>query len=165
MTALFRDDVRARRRPAAALVARSALLGWAAGARASLGPAGPTITGAHRPAVRAVAALGVVGELVGDKLPTAPSRLEHGGALVRATSGAIGASLLAARGGAHPVVPALAGAFGGLAGAFGGAAWRAWAVGRLPDWQAAVAEDVVALTAAAIACGTRFGTPGVGQVQ
>ncbi|GEM00215.1 hypothetical protein [Cellulomonas terrae] len=164
MTALFRDDTRTRR-PAAALVARSALLGWAAGARASLGPAAPTITGAHRPVVRAVAALGVVGELIGDKLPNAPSRLDHGGALVRATAGAIGASMLAARGRAHPVVPALAGAVGGLAGAFGGAAWRAWAAGRLPDWQAAVAEDVVALTAAAVACGARFGAPGVGQVQ
>ncbi|KQR11908.1 hypothetical protein [Cellulomonas sp. Leaf334] len=164
MTALFRDDVRTRR-PGAALVARSALLGWAAGARASLGLAGPTIAGAHRPVVRAVAALGVVGELIGDKLPTAPSRLDHGGGLVRATSGAIGASMLATRGGEHPVIPAFAGAIGGLAGAYGGAAWRAWAVGRLPAWQAAVAEDLVALTAATIACGARFGAPGVGQVQ
>lgn len=164
MTALFRDDTRTRR-PRSALVVRSALLGWAAGARASLGPAGPTITGSHRPVVRAAAALAVVGELAGDKLPTAPSRLDHGGALVRATSGAIGASMLASRGRVHPVVPALAGAIGGLAGAYGGAAWRAWAVGRLPDWQAAVAEDVVALTAAALACSARFGAPGVGQVQ
>lgn len=164
MTALFSDDTRTRR-PAAALVARSALLGWAAGARASLGPAAPTITGARRPVVRAVAALGVVGELIGDKLPAAPSRLDHGGGVVRAASGAIGASMLAARGRVHPAVPALAGALGGLAGAYGGAAWRAWAAGRLPDWQAAVAEDVVALTAAAIACGARFGAPGVGQVQ
>ena len=165
MTALFRDEARARRRPGAALLVRSLLLGWAAGARASLGPAGPTLTGDRPPLVRAAAALGVVGEIIGDKLPTAPSRLEHGGALVRATSGAIGATMLAARAQANPVVPAVAGAVGGLAGAYGGAAWRAWAVGRLPDWQAAIAEDVVALTAAAVACSTRFGAPGVGQVQ
>ena len=152
------------------LLARSLLLGWAAGARASLGPAGPTITGGRGPVVRAGAALAVVGEIVGDKLPTAPSRLAHGGGLIRAASGAIGASMLAARDDAHPVLPVLAGAVGGLAGAYGGAAWRSWAVGRVPDWQAAVAEDVVALTAAAIACLLgppvgRFGAPGVGQVQ
>ena len=147
------------------LVVRSLLLGWAAGARASLGPAGPTITGPRGPLVRAAAAVGVVGEIIGDKLPTAPSRLEHGGALVRATSGAIGASMLAARESANPVAPALAGAIGGLAGAFGGAAWRSWAVGHVPDWQAAIAEDVVALTAATLACSPRFGAPGVGQVQ
>ena len=63
------------------------------------------------------------------------------------------------------MAPALAGGIGGLAGAYGGAAWRAWAVGRHPDWQAAIAEDLVALTAAALACSTRFGAPGVGQVQ
>ncbi|WP_456787759.1 hypothetical protein [Cellulomonas sp. P5_C5] len=159
MTAPSRDDART------ALVARSLLLGWAAGARASLGPAGPTLTGGRPPLVRAAAALGVIGELVGDKLPTAPSRLEHGGALVRATSGAIGATMLAARAGANPVVPALAGGIGGLAGAYGGAAWRAWAVGRLPGVLAAIAEDAVALTATAIACRARFGAPGVGQVQ
>ncbi|KQY23076.1 hypothetical protein ASD16_10845 [Cellulomonas sp. Root485] len=147
------------------LVVRSLLLGWAAGARSSLGPAGPTITGSGGLLARATAAVGVVGEIIADKLPIAPSRLEHGGALVRATSGAIGASMLAARERVNPVAPALAGAIGGLAGAYGGAAWRSWAVGHLPDWQAAIAEDVVALSAATLACSARFGAPGVGQVQ
>ena len=148
-----------------ALVVRSLLLGWAAGARSSLGPAGPTITGDRGALVRAAAAVGVVAELVSDKLPIAPSRLEHGGALVRATSGAIGASMLAARAHANPVPHALVGAVGGLAGAYGGAAWRTWAVDRFPDWQAAIAEDVVALAAAVVACSPRFGAPGVSQVQ
>jgi uncharacterized membrane protein len=147
------------------MVVRSLLLGWAAGARSSLGPAGPTIAGPRRPLVRAAAVVSVAGEIVADKLPIAPSRLEHNGALLRATSGAIGASMLAARAGANPVAPALAGAVGGLVGAYGGAAWRSWAVGHLPDWQAAVVEDVVALTAATLACSPRFGAPGVGQVQ
>ncbi|WP_456823968.1 hypothetical protein [Cellulomonas sp. P5_E12] len=142
----------ARRRPSTGLVVRSALLGWAAGARSSLGPGAPTITGGRGPLVRTGAALGVVGELIGDKLPTAPSRLERGGALTRAASGAIGASMLAARDHARPLVPALAGTVGGLAGTYGGAAWRAWAVGRMPAWRAAVAEDAVALTLAALAC-------------
>ena len=147
------------------LVVRSLLLGWAAGARSSLGPAGPTIAGPRRPLVRAAAVVSVAGEIVADKLPIAPSRLEHNGPLLRAISGAIGASMLAARAGANPVAPALAGAVGGLVGAYGGAAWRSWAVGHLPDWQAAVVEDVVALTAATLACSPRFGAPGVGQVQ
>ena len=107
----------------------------------------------------------MTGEVVADKLPIAPSRLEHGGAVLRAASGLVGATVLAARAGARPLAPAVAGAVGGLAGAYGGAAWRSWAVGRLPDWQAALAEDAVALTAAAIACSPRFGAPGVGQVQ
>ncbi|GEK22464.1 hypothetical protein [Cellulomonas xylanilytica] len=159
------DDDPPRDRPRAGLVLRSVLLGWAAGARSSLGPAGPTITGDHRPAVRAGAALAVAGEVVADKLPVAPSRLEHGGAFVRAGSGVIGATLLSARAGARPFVPAVAGAAGALAGAYGGVAWRTWAAGRVPDWQAALAEDAVALTAAAVACLPRFGAPGVRQVQ
>jgi uncharacterized membrane protein len=117
-----------------------------------LGVAAPTITGTGRPVVRLGAAWAVVGELIGDKLPNAPSRLEHGGGPLRSVAGAIGGSMLAARDHARPVGPVLAGALGGLAGAYGGAAWRGWAVGRLPAWQAAVAEDALALTAAAIAC-------------
>ena len=86
-----------------------------------------------------------------DKLPTAPSRLAHGGGAVRASTGAIGATMLAARSGARPFAPAVAGALGGVSGAYAGAAWRRWAVGRMPDWQAALLEDAVALGAAAVA--------------
>ena len=46
----------ARRRPGARLVVRSALLGWAAGARSSLGPGAPTLTSGRGPVVRAGAA-------------------------------------------------------------------------------------------------------------
>lgn len=115
------------------LVARSLLLGCAAGARSSLGPGGPTISGRHRPLVRSIAALGVLGEIVADKLPVAPSRLAHGGALVRAASGAIGGALLARRVHAGTVAPALVGALGGLAGAYGerrGEVVRAFPTGR-----------------------------------
>ena len=139
---------------------RSALLGWAAGARSSLGPGAPTITGGRGPLVRTGAAFAVAGEVIADKLPTAPSRLEHGGPLIRAAGGAAGATMLAARDHARPLVPVIAGAVGGLAGTYGGVAWRAWAAGRMPDWRAAVAEDAVALALAAIACAP--GTPGPG---
>jgi len=146
------DHSAPRTRPRPGLLLRSALLGWAAGARASLGPGLPTLLGGGGAVVRAGAATGIVGELIGDKLPAAPSRLANGGAQSRAASGAIGATMLAGRAGARPFVPAAVGALGALAGAYGGFAWRAWAVDRMPAWQAAVAEDAVALGAAALAC-------------
>ncbi|WP_051639920.1 hypothetical protein [Cellulomonas sp. URHE0023] len=135
-----------------ALVVRSLLIGWAAGARSSLGPGAATLAGHGRPAVRVGAAVGIVGEMIGDKLPNAPSRLGHGGAAFRAAAGAMGASTLARRASASPVLPAVAGALAGFVSAHAGASWRAWAVGRMPDVQAALIEDAVALGAAALAC-------------
>jgi hypothetical protein len=48
-----------------------------------------------------------------------------------------------------PGLPTLAAgvgaALGAVAGAYGGAAWRAWAAERMPAWQGALVEDVVAL--------------------
>jgi len=71
---------------------------------------------------------------------------------VRVLSGAGGAVALAHREQAEPSLPALAGVAGAAAGSWSGAAWRSWAVGRLPDWQAALIEDVVAVGLAAVAC-------------
>ena len=133
------------------LVMRSLLIGWASGARSSLGPGAVALTGDGRTVVRIGAAAGIVGELIGDKLPNAPSRLERGGALFRAAAGAIGASTLARRASASPVVPVVAAAVAGFTSAHAGASWRAWAAGRMPDWQAALLEDAVALGAAALA--------------
>lgn len=142
-----------QQRPSAALVLRSAALGVASGGRSSLGLAGPTLTSgrAHRP-TSAVAALMVGGELVMDKLPGTPSRLQPPVVSVRVLSGAGGAVALAHREQAEPSLPALAGAAGAAAGSWSGAAWRSWAVGRLPDWEAALIEDVVAVGLAAVAC-------------
>jgi uncharacterized membrane protein len=146
-----RTDPPRRRRAGGGLVVRSALLGWAAGARSTLGLAAPALTQARRRAVLIGAGVAAVGELVGDKLPVAGSRLEHHGPLLRAASGAAGAVALARREGARLVVPALAGAAGGYAGSYGGAAWRSWAAGRMPDWQAALVEDAVAIGFAFVA--------------
>jgi uncharacterized membrane protein len=52
---------------------------------------------------------------------------------------------LARREGARPAAPVLAGVVGAAAGSFGGHAWRGWAAQRVPDWQAALAEDAVAV--------------------
>lgn len=144
------------------VVTASLALGCAAGSRSSLGIAGPvlaapragsTTTGGavtpRRRVARAGALLAVAGEIVGDKLPEAPSRLDPPGPAVRMASGAAGSVALARGRGAGLaalVAAALAGAVGGAAGAWGGAAWRRAAVGRGPDWPGAVAEDAVALT-------------------
>jgi len=145
----------------APLVARSLALGFAAGSRASLGVAAPLLgpAPAHRPPThrlrrpatlaRLLAGLAVAGELTGDKLPSAPSRLDGPGAQVRAGSGAAGGLLLALRhhaSASSALAAMVAGAAGGAVGAGVGVAWRG-AVARRgwPDLPAALAEDVVAL--------------------
>ncbi|HEY0117228.1 MAG TPA: hypothetical protein VGC04_00435 [Cellulomonas sp.] len=135
---------------------RAILLGAAAGCRASLGVAAPLLVGhAGRSgppiAVRASAVLGVMGELVGDLLPTTPSRLQPPGPQSRAAAAAAGGVLLARRAGVGVLVPALLAAAASAAGTWGGAAWRSWAADRGPDWPAALTEDAVALALAGAA--------------
>ncbi|SDH92339.1 hypothetical protein SAMN05444695_10457 [Rhodococcus triatomae] len=145
------------------LARRAALLGLAAGLRSSLGIAAPWVSGLWVPAgdggrrtprLLAAGAL-VVGELIGDKLPQTPSRLAPAGLLPRIATGAYGASVLARRCG-RPALPALAlGAGASVVGAYAGHSWRAAIAGHdLPDLPAALAEDAVALVAAAAATRT-----------
>jgi len=136
------------------LVARALALGLAAGSRASLGVAAPLLADPRTPPrVRVGLGLGVAGELVGDKLPWTPSRLENHGADGRAASGALGGVLLARRrraGGGALVAAGLAGAVGGVVGTGVGAAWRSAVASRgWADLPAALAEDAVALALAA----------------
>ena len=134
----------------AGLVTRSVLLGVAAGGRSSLGLAGPALTGSSAPAK--VAALGGLGfELVQDKRAGTPSRLSAAGLPARLVSGAGGAAALARRDHQQVVLPAVAGVVGALAGSVVGASWRAWAGELVPDWQAAVVEDVASVTLAVLA--------------
>lgn len=133
---------------------RAVLLGVAAGCRASLGVAAPVLAGradGSRPpvAVRVGTVLGVVGELVGDLLPTTPSRLRPPGPQSRAAAAAAGGALLARRAGVGVLLPALLAAGASTAGTWGGAAWRRRAATRgRPDWPAALAEDALALALA-----------------
>ena len=137
------------------VLVRSLAIGTAAGSRASLGVAPPLLTssatGRGATVAKVVAGLGIVGELLGDKLPGAGSRLEPPGPATRMASGAIGALVLARRAEVGVLLPVLLGAAGGAAGTWGGAAWRAAWVGKGPDWPAAVTEDAVALSLAAFA--------------
>ncbi|MGI4896546.1 MAG: hypothetical protein ACRYF3_15680, partial [Janthinobacterium lividum] len=137
-------------KPSARLLARATLLGVAAGGRGSLGLAGPALTSGSVPAELAgIAGLGF--ELVMDKNPKAPSRLAKGGLPLRIASGVGGGVALARRDGVAVLLPGIAGALGSTLGSFGGACWRAWAGARRPDWQGAVAEDIVAVTLAVLA--------------
>ena len=134
----------------AGLVARSALLGVATGGRSSLGLAGPALTGSSTPAkVLALAGLGF--ELHQDKQPATPSRLSAAGLPARIASGAGGAVALARREDRRVALPVVAGALGALVGSVAGASWRAWAGELVPDWQAAVVEDVASVTLAVLA--------------
>jgi uncharacterized membrane protein len=140
------------------LVVRSAVLGVAAGHRASLALAGPALTAPGRGTVaRLGACLGVVAELTGDKLPSTPSRLVPPGPQSRAVAAALGGAALARQRGRNVVVPAATAAAFSLVGTIGGAAWRTWAGRRGPDLRGALAEDALAITLATLACRTRQG--------
>ena len=143
------------------VLVRSALLGLVAGGRASLGVAVPVLVATRGRAgpgarlARAATRLAVLGELVGDVLPTATSRLEPPALIGRTVSGAAGAGWLAhleRRAPGVVVLAALTGAVGGLAGLVLGASWRQAALSSTPalqpDWHAAVLEDAVVLTTA-----------------
>ncbi len=138
------------------LTARSFALGTAAGMRASLGLAAPGLIGRPSGSIGTLGGLtrvaGVAGELVGDKLPSTPSRLEPPGLYVRFVSGAGGALALARRDHAAPAWPVIAGVAGAAVGAYGGAAWRRTSAASRADWHGAVAEDAVALLLAVVAC-------------
>lgn len=142
------------------LVLRSALLGMATGARSSLGWGMPALTAPRRPGapehrsglVRLTAFAAICGELVADKQPEIPDRTGPAGLPPRFLGAAAGAAQLATRDRANATVPVLMAAGGAAAGSWGGMAWRQWAAGRLPGYQAALIEDGVALVLAAVAC-------------
>ncbi|MFD6061989.1 hypothetical protein [Rhodococcus wratislaviensis] len=133
---------------------RSAVIGVASGLRSSTGIAAALLSGApgsvHR--VRLVGATALVGgELVADKNPNVPSRLSPPALTGRLIAGGGGAAALSRRDRVDTASALIIGTVGALAGSFGGAWWRQWAGRRMPDWQAALAEDAVALTMAAAA--------------
>jgi uncharacterized membrane protein len=148
------------------LVLRSGLLGVVAGLRSQLPAAALAVRGLEpasrplallaTPGARRAAVLAAAGELLVDKLPVTPDRVDQRGLISRVASGAIaGAMLASATGvrGARLALPMLAGAGGAYLGSWGGFTARR-AVGtatRLPDPVVAVAEDVVAVGLAAVA--------------
>ncbi len=157
-TVLRQQDAAAGNRATAAAerssTVRSAVIGVASGLRSSTGIAAALLASAtgsaHR--TRLIGATAVVGgELVADKNPNIPSRLSPPALTGRLTAGGGGAAALARRDRADTASALIIGTVGAVAGSYGGAWWRQWAGGHMPDWQAALAEDAVALTMAAVA--------------
>jgi uncharacterized membrane protein len=148
------------------IVRAAALLGAASGSRSTAGLAALALTApsgrfTQRPARLGVAAAAGT-ELIMDKLPFTPSRLAHGGIVVRMAAGAASGALLARRqtgaSGRAAIAPlASAAAVGAVAAATTtllGAGWRALAARRFGhDLPGAVFEDLS--TAALALLGTR----------
>lgn len=144
------------------LLLRSAVLGVATGGRSAVAFTVPVAVATRgrddraARAWRAVAALTLAGEVVGDKLPVTPSRLDPAQIVVRVLSGAAGAASLAVLDGRRApaaLVAALAGGVGAFGGSVLGASWRQWAADQgpdalRPDARAALVEDAVVLTTA-----------------
>jgi uncharacterized membrane protein len=131
---------------------RAALAGAATGLRSTAGvgalveTGSPGVTGAFaaRP-VRVVAALGVTGELVVDKLPNTPSRLAPPGLLARVALGAVAGAVIA-RASRRRLVPAMVvAATAAVVSARVGHDLRAAASTRVPPLAAAIGEDAIAI--------------------
>ena len=89
-------------------------------------------------------------ELVFDKLPITPSRLEAGPLGARIVLGALAAATYSAAFNAPIIFGAIAGAVGGVTGAYAGYHGRRYltATKRLPDFLVALGEDAVAIVGA-----------------
>jgi uncharacterized membrane protein len=88
-----------------------------------------------------------VGELIADKLPSAPSRLAPPGLIARIVLGGLSGAALATAGGQGSLPGAVLGVIGGVSGAFGGYQVRTGLVKalKLPDLVIALLEDAVAI--------------------
>jgi uncharacterized membrane protein len=127
---------------APALVAWAAHLNWIILRNSSLSIMGSTAS------VAVFTAL-AVGELIGDLLPFAPSRLEAPGLVARFILGGLSGAAVAAAGTQSMTLGAILGAAGGIAGAFAGYKARTGSVRALkvPDFVIALLEDAVAIGA------------------
>lgn len=97
--------------------------------------------------------MAAAGELIGDKLPRTPNRLEDGPFMGRVTLGAAAGVGIASAFGRSRVLGAVAGAAGAAAGSVAGHRLRVAAVERMgvSDTVAALVEDVLAITLGLIA--------------
>lgn len=146
-----------------ALILRAALFGFDAGLRSLMPlailalrqPQAPRIAGWRRwyPMrhgwCRAALVTAGAGELVGDKLPMTPSRIEPGALAARATMGGIaGLAIASTRHGAPAyLVGLVVGALGAIAGSYAGYHARKAVVAQtgLPDPVVAAGEDAMAI--------------------
>jgi uncharacterized membrane protein len=140
------------------LLSRAALLGLATGGRSTSGLAALALTNRSGAGVlgnrwiRRLAGTATAGELVGDKLPQIPSRLQPEGLLPRLAFGAAAGTILSHREGNNRNRTLMAGLFGLLGAAAGsrlGVSWRQLASRRFgKDLPGALIEDASWLAAA-----------------
>ncbi|MDQ1743685.1 MAG: hypothetical protein QOE23_2024 [Pseudonocardiales bacterium] len=136
-----------------ATLSRAVLLGLASGGRSTAGLTALALTNPSSAGAlanrwtRRLAGTAAAGELVGDKLPQTPSRLEPQGLVPRLALGTAAGAILTRREGAGPARTVLAGALGLLGAAAGsrlGASWRQQASRRFgQDLPGALIEDAV----------------------
>lgn len=137
------------------ILAKAAALGVASGARSSAGVTAVAFASRRedggaagllgRTTGKAAAGLLAAGELVADKLPVTPSRLEPQGMAPRVAFGAATAGAMARRDGIDPDLPALVGTLAAVAGALVGTQWRSSAERRFgSDRPGAFIEDAAA---------------------
>jgi uncharacterized membrane protein len=139
----------------ASVLLRAAALGAASGARSTAGVTavaftsrrgdrGALASGLGSTAAKSVTAVAAAGELVGDQLPSTPSRLAPPALGGRLALGGTAAAAVARRDGHDPVVPALVATGGALGGALLGSRLRAVAAQRFgSDRPGAFLEDGV----------------------
>jgi uncharacterized membrane protein len=132
---------------------RAALLGLATGGRSTAGLTALALTNPSSSGVlasrwtRRLAGTAAAGELVGDKLPQTPSRLQPEGLVPRLVLGTAAGAILTRREGAGRGRTVLAGALGLLGAAAGsklGVSWRQQASRRFgKDLPGALIEDAL----------------------
>jgi uncharacterized membrane protein len=136
-------------------VRRAAVLGSVTGARTFLAPAALALRGRLGTAAKFAVPVLAAGEVVGDKLPMAPPRVEGPGLVGRVVSGAVSGRVSGGARGAR------VGAAFALAATYPSQALRAQIVKRtpVPDIACAVPEDLIAASLAAVASSDRERTP------
>jgi uncharacterized membrane protein len=134
------------------MLGRAAALGAATGLRSTIALTALIVRRSdglpaafQHPVARAAAALADAGELVGDKLPTTPSRLAPRPLAVRMICASLAATVLARSGHQHPVPAVFVAAAAALAAARIGHDSRRALDRRLPDLAVALAEDGLAI--------------------
>ena len=147
-------------------VCRSLAIGAATGGRSFSGIAAVSLSSPRderplgNPVAKVLLALLALGELVLDKSPKAPSRLEPPGLAGRLVFGGASAGLLARRHGASPIPHVVVGMAAALIAAFAGHWGRSRLAGRFgTDLPGALIEDGVVQSLAWAACLGRAPNP------
>jgi len=114
------------------------------------------------PAVRIITGLLALGELVGDKLPTTPSRLSPGPLIVRLVIGALAGMSICHQARRSLILGALFGAAGAGTGSFAGYYGRTTLAKatKIPQWLWGVVEDGLAVYLGSLAVGSAAANSG-----